>query len=81
MKVVKPEELLSVAKENMLQALRHPDVGRVATKRAYREDFGLQWAAFSDTEPEGAWEKLTSESTQGALKASLDRLKSKKSRL
>lgn len=78
---MKGEDLLSTATEKVLQALRLPEAGRVATKAAYRSDFAQQWAQFCETEPGAAWKTLSGKETVSALKASLDRLKNKRSKL
>lgn len=79
--VVKSEELMEAARKRMSQALQYPDSGRVATKANYRAEFAQQWADFSVTEPDSAWKTLAGEETVGVLKAVMDRLKSKRSKL
>ena len=79
--VVKGEELMDAARKSMSQALQYPDSGRVATKTNYRGEFAEQWSQFAETEPASAWETLSGEETISTLKAVMDRLKSKRSKL
>ena len=79
--MVKTEELMDTARKQMSQALQYPDSGRVATKVNYRNDFAQQWSEFSVTEPGSAWKTLSGDETVGVLKAVMDRLNSKRSKL
>ena len=81
LQVVKGEELLDKAKEKVTQALRYPEAGRAATKAAYRAEFSQQWIDFSKTEPGMAWKTLAGDETVGVLRAYLEKLKGKRSKL
>lgn len=79
--VVKGEDLTETAKKYVIQSLKFPDSGRVATKLYHRQDFSEQWARFAEEEVDGSWKTLEAEPTVKTLGAVLQRLQSKRSKL
>lgn len=65
----------------MAAMLRLPDDGRIITKRQARSEFAAAWRAFLPAEAELSFSKLQTPETSAALKAVLQRLSSKRSRL
>lgn len=65
----------------MAAMLRLPDDGRIITKQQARSEFATAWRAFLPAEAELAFSKLQTPETTAALKAVLQRLSSKRSRL
>lgn len=79
--VVPASELDAAATAAATAALALPDAARAAMKARERGEFAARWTAFAPGEADGAWKMLAAPQTVAALKAVMDRLAAKKSKL